>query len=192
VKKRAIRKGLKGTLAVCLSCLDKQREIDRLQDEVKRLKDLVRRQDRTIKEGQFGSSTPSSKIPFKQNSLEENQKKIEEAKKAETEYMNQVNQVESNLVDALSQLDGLNNKLGEAKSELDRITIELVINDKELSETEKEVNDCLAQHQIRPAALLDREVERPPVWAAIEVPDHPTAQARLGHAVRGSRSGLSV
>ena len=68
-------------MAVCLSCLDKQREIDRLQDEVKRLKDLVRRQDRTIKEGQFGSSTPSSKIPFKQNSLEENQKKIGGARK---------------------------------------------------------------------------------------------------------------
>jgi len=81
VKKRAIRTELKGTLAVCLSCLDKQREIDRLQDEVKRLKDLVRRQDRTIKEGLFGSSTPSSKIPFKTNSLEENQKKKGGAKK---------------------------------------------------------------------------------------------------------------
>jgi transposase len=75
VKKRAIRTELKGTLAVCLSCLDKQREIDRLQDENKRLKDLVRRQDRTIKEGPFGSSTPSSMMPFKGNSLEENQKK---------------------------------------------------------------------------------------------------------------------
>jgi murein DD-endopeptidase MepM/ murein hydrolase activator NlpD len=84
---------------------------------------------------------------------EETQKKIEEAKKAETEYMKQVNQVENNLVTALSQLDELNKKLGEAKSELDRITIDLVINDKELSETENELKDKISILNSRVASI---------------------------------------
>ena len=72
---------------------------------------------------------------------QETQNKIEEAKKAEAEYMNQVNQVESNLVTALSQLDELNKELGEAKGEFDRITIDLAINNRQLSETENELKD---------------------------------------------------
>jgi peptidoglycan hydrolase CwlO-like protein len=72
---------------------------------------------------------------------QETQNKIEEAKKAEAEYMNQVNQVENNLVTALSQLDELNKELGEAKGEFDRITIDLAINNRQLSETENELKD---------------------------------------------------
>jgi len=45
--------------------LQKQQEIDRLREENARLKDRLRYQERTAREGAFGSSTPSSKIPIK-------------------------------------------------------------------------------------------------------------------------------
>jgi transposase len=53
--------------------LQKQQKIDRLEDELRRVKANLRYQERTAKEGPFGSSTPSSKVPLKANSLEENQ-----------------------------------------------------------------------------------------------------------------------
>jgi transposase len=52
-------------LTYCPACLEKQREIDRLREENARLKDRLRYQERTAREGAFGSSTPSSKIPIK-------------------------------------------------------------------------------------------------------------------------------
>ena len=45
----------------------KQQEIDRLREENARLKARLRYQERTAREGAFGSSTPSSKIPIKPN-----------------------------------------------------------------------------------------------------------------------------
>lgn len=57
----------------CKACLQKQQKIDRLEDELRRVKAKLRYQERTAKEGAFGSSTPSSKVPLKANSLEENQ-----------------------------------------------------------------------------------------------------------------------
>jgi hypothetical protein len=62
-------------LGICRSCLEKQQRIDRLEEEVKSLKGKLRYNARTATEGLFGSSTPSSKIPLKVNSLEENQAK---------------------------------------------------------------------------------------------------------------------
>lgn len=41
--------------------------IDRLQEEIVRLKARLRYQERTAKEGPFGSSTPSAKVPLKAN-----------------------------------------------------------------------------------------------------------------------------
>lgn len=58
---------------VCKECFQKQQKIDRLEVELRRVKDKLRYQERTAKEGPFGSSTPSSKVPVKPNSLEENQ-----------------------------------------------------------------------------------------------------------------------
>lgn len=55
------------TRIVCAECIKKQEEIYRLREEVKRLKAQVRRQERKITEGYFGSSTPSSKKPVKNN-----------------------------------------------------------------------------------------------------------------------------
>ena len=48
--------------------MQKQQQIDRLQEENARLKDRLRYQERTAKEGFFGSSTPSAKRPVKPNS----------------------------------------------------------------------------------------------------------------------------
>jgi transposase len=62
-------------LVYCPGCFEKQRRIDELEEEVRRLKAQLRYQQRTAAEGPFGSSTPSSKIPVKPNSLEERQEK---------------------------------------------------------------------------------------------------------------------
>jgi len=58
-------------MSYCGQCLEKQRKIDELQEEIVLLKAKLRYQDRTVKEGFFGSSTPSSKIPVKANSSTE-------------------------------------------------------------------------------------------------------------------------
>jgi transposase len=49
----------------CPGCLHKQLEIDRLREENARLKERLRYQERTAREGPFGPSTPSSKVPVK-------------------------------------------------------------------------------------------------------------------------------
>lgn len=51
----------------CGNCLEKQRKIDALEDEVQRLKRKLREHDRKALEAPFGSSTPSAKKPLKPN-----------------------------------------------------------------------------------------------------------------------------
>jgi transposase len=58
----------------CLLCLEKQREIDDLKEENKGLRAALRREQRKLEDGAFGSSTPSSKIPIKPNSGEKEKK----------------------------------------------------------------------------------------------------------------------
>ena len=58
-------------LNYCPGCLEKQREIDRLREEIVRLKARLRYQERTANEGPFGSSTPSAKVPLKANTSPE-------------------------------------------------------------------------------------------------------------------------
>jgi hypothetical protein len=62
-------------LSICESCLEKQRTIDRLTEENRRLKEQLRYRQRTAEEGPFGSATPSAKIPLKANTLEDNRSK---------------------------------------------------------------------------------------------------------------------
>ena len=62
-------------LSICESCLDKQRIIDQLKEENRRLKDQLHYRERKAEQGPFGSSTPSSKIPVKANTDEENRNK---------------------------------------------------------------------------------------------------------------------
>jgi transposase len=63
------------SVGYCDGCYEKQRRIDELEDEIKRLKAKIRYKERTAAEGYFGSSTSSSKVPVKANTTEENQKK---------------------------------------------------------------------------------------------------------------------
>lgn len=51
----------------CEGCLEKQRQIDQLLEEVQRLKAKLRYQERKDQEGFFGASTPSSRLPLKAN-----------------------------------------------------------------------------------------------------------------------------
>ena len=57
---------------LCEGCFDKQCEIDRLKEEVQQLRLKVCANQRKSAAGFFGSSTPSSRIPVKANSLAEN------------------------------------------------------------------------------------------------------------------------
>jgi len=57
----------------CQGCLEKLRKIDRLDEKVRQLQAKLRRQERTAREGFFGVSTPSSKVPVKAGSKEEAQ-----------------------------------------------------------------------------------------------------------------------
>jgi transposase len=61
------------TLTYCPECLKKQQRINDLEEENARLKARLRYQERTRKEGAFGLSTPSSKVPVKPDSLAERQ-----------------------------------------------------------------------------------------------------------------------
>jgi transposase len=61
-------------MTYCKECLNKQRKINELEEEIVSLKTKLRYQERTAKEGFFGSSTPSSKIPVKPNSVKAHQR----------------------------------------------------------------------------------------------------------------------
>lgn len=55
-------------MTYCQQCLEKQRRINELEEEIISLKHKLRYQERTAQEGFFGSSTPSSKRAVKPNS----------------------------------------------------------------------------------------------------------------------------
>ncbi len=59
----------------CDGCLEKQRVIDRQFEEIQQLKQKLQVNQRKLKEGFFGSSTPSSQISIKPCSVAENQAK---------------------------------------------------------------------------------------------------------------------
>lgn len=58
-------------MTYCKGCLEKQRKIGELEEEIASLKSKLRYQERTAMEGFFGSSTPSSRLPVKPNSKKE-------------------------------------------------------------------------------------------------------------------------
>ena len=60
---------------LCEGCLEKQREIDRLKEEIARLRIQLAQQKRKDRAGYFGSSTPSAKQPVKANSQVEERSK---------------------------------------------------------------------------------------------------------------------
>lgn len=58
-------------LNLCESCLEKQRTIDRLQQQIEDLRKKVRHLERKAEQGPFGSSTPSAKIAVKANTAQQ-------------------------------------------------------------------------------------------------------------------------
>lgn len=66
---------------LCKGCLEKQREIDRLRQEIQSLKVKLNRRQRKQAEGVFGSATPSALKPLKANSPEDHRAKQGGAKK---------------------------------------------------------------------------------------------------------------
>jgi len=64
----------------CEKCFEKQQRIDQLTEENERLKRALNYQQRKEKEGFFGSSTPSSKVPVKGNTPPAAEKKKRGAK----------------------------------------------------------------------------------------------------------------
>ena len=76
-----------------------------------------------------------------QKEREEAKKKIEETTKIERQYRSEVDQVEGQLLGALSELDDLNTKLAEAKAEVDKATIEMVLREEELKRIEDELEE---------------------------------------------------
>ena len=64
------------TKLLCAECVIKQEEIYCLREEIKRLKAKIRRDEQKSKDGYFGSSTPSSKKPIKENTKNKNSKKM--------------------------------------------------------------------------------------------------------------------
>jgi transposase len=60
----------------CPQCLEKQRRIDQLEEEVRRLKQKLHYRERQAAEGPFGSSTPSARRPCKANASEEQRAKV--------------------------------------------------------------------------------------------------------------------
>jgi len=61
-------------MTYCKECLSKQQKINDLEEEIFTLKSKLRYQERTAKEGFFGSSTSSAKIPVKPNRQKEHQR----------------------------------------------------------------------------------------------------------------------
>ncbi len=59
----------------CPGCFEKQRVIDRLEEEIQQLRMKLSVQKRKDKEGFFGSSTPSARVPVKANATEEQRQK---------------------------------------------------------------------------------------------------------------------
>jgi transposase len=62
-------------MAYCDACIDKDLKIAKLEETIQGLKAKLRYRERKAQEGPFGISTPSSKVPFKENASEEKTKK---------------------------------------------------------------------------------------------------------------------
>ena len=75
---------MNGNFNLCQSCLEKQRTIDRLKQEVQSLREKVHCLERKSKQGPFGSSTPSAKIPLKANTAKQQRSKSGVAKRGHT------------------------------------------------------------------------------------------------------------
>jgi hypothetical protein len=58
-------------MAYCKACLEKDLKIEELKETITSLQAKLRYRERKEEEGYFGASTPSSKVPFKENASDE-------------------------------------------------------------------------------------------------------------------------
>lgn len=92
-------------------------------------------------EGSMQAQSLEEELEKIQEEREQMQKQIDELSRTESQYKGEVNEVEEQLLGALSELDGLNGQLAEAKSGMDRTTIELVVKEEELKQIEGELSE---------------------------------------------------
>lgn len=90
-------------LSICKGCLEKQRAIDQLTEENRRLKEQLHYRQRKAEEGPFGSATPSAKIPIKANTLEENRSKKGGAKWGHVGHGRSA--IDANRADRIEEID---------------------------------------------------------------------------------------
>jgi transposase len=62
-------------MAYCKACLEKDLKIEELKETIKSLQAKLKYRERKEQEGYFGASTPSAKMPFKENTPEETKSK---------------------------------------------------------------------------------------------------------------------
>lgn len=62
-------------MAYCKTCLEKDLKIEELKETIKSLQAKLKYRERKEQEGYFGASTPSAKMPFKENAPEETRNK---------------------------------------------------------------------------------------------------------------------
>jgi transposase len=62
-------------MAYCKDCLEKDLKIEELKEMIKSLQAKLKYRERKEQEGYFGASTPSAKMPFKENAPEETKSK---------------------------------------------------------------------------------------------------------------------
>jgi murein DD-endopeptidase MepM/ murein hydrolase activator NlpD len=71
---------------------------------------------------------------------EETQKKLEDAKKEEEQYVNQFNLVEDNLLSTLDEISSLKDKLGQTKTKIKDLSLSITKKGEEISILEEEIN----------------------------------------------------
>lgn len=91
------------SFSFCQNCFEKQLLIDKLQDENQRLKQRIKILEKRNKDGYFGSSTPSSKKPFKEKAKAENKKKKGGAVKGHIGYgRKKINEEDADIIESIS------------------------------------------------------------------------------------------
>jgi murein DD-endopeptidase MepM/ murein hydrolase activator NlpD len=87
---------------------------------------------------------------------EETQKKLEDAKKEEEQYINQVNVVEDNLLSTLDDLSSLKDKLQQTKTKIIELSSAITTKEEEISILEEEINQRSTLLNKRAAEIYKR------------------------------------
>lgn len=181
---------------ICSECIIKQEELYRLREEVQCLKAQLRRQERKITEGYFGSSTPSSKRPVKKNS----DKTVEEKKRGGAKPGHSGNGRQSLSVERADRVEKVNadgccpdcgNTDLESLGRRERTVIEFVIKkEKVVYQIERNrCNECGKISQAKVPGVLPKSLFSNNLLAHVAT-EHYLNGIRLGHLER--QTGLNI